>query len=151
METPTLVPEGIESKKRKVEPSIDANASFPTTSDELQTRMDRPTKNGASTQLLVKLLSPKAKLPTRGSAFAAGYDLCSAEQKVVPARGKALVDTQLSIAVPFGHYGRVAPRSGLGEREFYVTTMKISDYTIFIQSCCNDLGTNWVKSVKVHD
>jgi dUTP pyrophosphatase len=32
----------------------------------------------------------------------------------VPKRGKALVDTQLSIAVPVGTYGRVAPRSGLG-------------------------------------
>lgn len=40
--------------------------------------------------------------------------LYSAESKVVPARGKALVDTQLSIAVPPGTYGRVAPRSGLG-------------------------------------
>jgi dUTPase len=34
--------------------------------------------------------------------------------KTIPARGKALVDTQLSIAVPEGTYGRVAPRSGLG-------------------------------------
>lgn len=32
----------------------------------------------------------------------------------MPKRGKALVDTQLSIAVPAGTYGRVAPRSGLG-------------------------------------
>ena len=32
----------------------------------------------------------------------------------VPARGKALVDTQISVAVPAGTYGRVAPRSGLG-------------------------------------
>ena len=40
--------------------------------------------------------------------------LYSAEKKVVPAHGKALVDTQLSIAVPPGTYGRVAPRSGLG-------------------------------------
>lgn len=38
----------------------------------------------------------------------------SAESKVVPAHGKALIDTQLSIAVPIGSYGRVAPRSGLG-------------------------------------
>ena len=41
--------------------------------------------------------------------------LCSsAEDKTVPANGKALIDTQLSIAVPVGTYGRVAPRSGLG-------------------------------------
>ena len=38
----------------------------------------------------------------------------SAERKVISARGKALIDTQLSIAVPPGTYGRVAPRSGLG-------------------------------------
>ena len=38
----------------------------------------------------------------------------SAERKVIPARGKALIDTQLFVAVPSGTYGRVAPRSGLG-------------------------------------
>ena len=38
----------------------------------------------------------------------------SAENKVIPAKGKALVDTQISLAVPVGTYGRVAPRSGLG-------------------------------------
>ncbi|KZT12874.1 dUTP diphosphatase [Laetiporus sulphureus 93-53] len=66
--------------------------------------------------LRVKRLSDKAKLPTRGSPLSAGYDLCSAENKVVPARGKAMVDTQLSIAVPPGTYGRVAPRSGLASK-----------------------------------
>ncbi len=38
----------------------------------------------------------------------------SAQEKVVPAHGKALIDTQISIAVPDGTYGRIAPRSGLG-------------------------------------
>jgi dUTP pyrophosphatase len=38
----------------------------------------------------------------------------SAEEVTVPANGKALISTQLSIAVPLGTYGRVAPRSGLG-------------------------------------
>lgn len=40
--------------------------------------------------------------------------LHSAVKTTIPARGKALVDTQISIAVPAGTYGRVAPRSGLG-------------------------------------
>ena len=60
-------------------------------------------------------MSDKATTPTRGSALAAGYDLYAAEDKVVPANGKVLVDLQLSIAVPEGTYGRVAPRSGLGK------------------------------------
>ena len=63
--------------------------------------------------LRVKLLTEHAKLPQRGSMAAAGYDLCSAYAGVVPARGKALLKTDLSIAVPAGTYGRVAPRSGL--------------------------------------
>jgi dUTP pyrophosphatase len=52
--------------------------------------------------LLIKKLSPKARTPTRGSAFAAGYDLYSAQDITIPARGKAMVDTDLAIAVPVG-------------------------------------------------
>ncbi|KAG6626803.1 hypothetical protein CIPAW_15G077400 [Carya illinoinensis] len=61
----------------------------------------------------VKKLSKKAILPSRGSPLSAGYDLSSATEVKVPARGKALVPTDLSIAVPEGTYARVAPRSGL--------------------------------------
>jgi hypothetical protein len=135
----------------------------------------------AARDLLIKRLSDRATLPTRGSKFAAGLDLyayvprhlafasppatrqgreparkrredatdfafalffspfcsrcyacfepnlmsplyhahpcppsISAESKTVPANGKALIDTQLSMAIPYGTYGRIAPRSGLG-------------------------------------
>ena len=64
-------------------------------------------------KLLVKRLSPHAVLPSRASSGAAGFDLSAAAALVVPARGKALVPTDLSIAVPEGTYGRIAPRSGL--------------------------------------
>ncbi|WVZ60046.1 hypothetical protein U9M48_010116 [Paspalum notatum var. saurae] len=63
--------------------------------------------------LKVKKLSENAVLPSRGSSLAAGYDLSSAAEMVVPARGKALVPTDLSIAIPEGTYARIAPRSGL--------------------------------------
>ncbi|XP_047967302.1 deoxyuridine 5'-triphosphate nucleotidohydrolase [Salvia hispanica] len=63
--------------------------------------------------LRVKRLSEKAILPSRGSPLSAGYDLSSAVETKVPARGKALVPTDLSIAVPEGTYARIAPRSGL--------------------------------------
>ncbi|XP_071695289.1 deoxyuridine 5'-triphosphate nucleotidohydrolase-like [Rutidosis leptorrhynchoides] len=63
--------------------------------------------------LKVKKLSENAVLPSRGSSLAAGYDLSSAIETKVPARGKALVPTDLSIAIPEGTYARVAPRSGL--------------------------------------
>ncbi|KAJ8522997.1 hypothetical protein ONZ45_g522 [Pleurotus djamor] len=77
--------------------------------------------------LLVKRHSEKAKIPTRGSALAAGYDLYSAEKKVIPAHGKALIDTQISIAVPVGTYGRVAPRSGLASKYMIDTGAGVID------------------------
>ncbi|KAF8915849.1 dUTP diphosphatase [Mucidula mucida] len=86
--------------------------------------------------LLIKRLSDKAKLPTKGSALAAGYDLYSAENKVIPARGKAAVDTQISVAVPRGTYGRVAPRSGLASKFMIDTGAGVidADYrgTVFV-------------------
>jgi dUTP pyrophosphatase len=60
------------------------------------------TKVDAAPPLLIKKLSDKAKLPTRGSAFAAGYDIYASKDTVVPARGKVLVDTDISMAVPDG-------------------------------------------------
>ncbi|WCJ35165.1 Deoxyuridine 5'-triphosphate nucleotidohydrolase [Euphorbia peplus] len=61
----------------------------------------------------VKKLSENAVLPSRGSPLSAGYDLSSAIETKVSARGKSLVPTDLSIAVPEGTYARIAPRSGL--------------------------------------
>ena len=70
----------------------------------------------APASLQVKLLSSTAKAPTRSSAFAAGYDVYASRETVVPAWGKVLVETDLSVAVPMGTYGRVAPRSGLASK-----------------------------------
>jgi dUTP pyrophosphatase len=63
--------------------------------------------------LLVKRLTDKAKIPTKGSAYAAGYDLYAAEGATVLANGRQLIKTGLAMTVPSGHYGRIAPRSGL--------------------------------------
>ena len=68
---------------------------------------------GAGVKLQIAVLSENATIPTRGSARAAGYDLYSAEDTEVPARGKCLVKTDIQIKVPSGTYGRIAPRSGL--------------------------------------
>ncbi|XP_053479822.1 deoxyuridine 5'-triphosphate nucleotidohydrolase, mitochondrial isoform X1 [Ictalurus furcatus] len=63
-------------------------------------------------------LSEHATAPTRGSAKAAGYDLYSAYDYSIPPMDKAIVKTDLQIAVPAGCYGRVAPRSGLAAKHF---------------------------------
>lgn len=63
--------------------------------------------------LQVKILSKNARMPLKGSAHAAGFDLYSAQEGIVPARGKGLFSTDIAIALPEGVYGRIAPRSGL--------------------------------------
>ena len=63
--------------------------------------------------LYVKELRNNAAVPKRGSEEAAGYDIASTKDTVVPAKGKAVIKTGISIAVPEGCYGRIAPWSGL--------------------------------------
>ena len=68
--------------------------------------------------LKVKLLTKGAILPTRGSKLAIGLDLYAdlkgAEYKLhIPSHTRLQVHTGVSVAIPAGHYGRIAPRSGL--------------------------------------
>jgi len=63
--------------------------------------------------LLVKKLVENAVIPQRGSEDAAGYDISSVEDTVIPSHGRAVVSTGISISVPDGTYGRIAPRSGI--------------------------------------
>lgn len=84
-------------------------------------------KLSAEPPLLVKKLSPDASIPTRGSAFAAGYDIYASRPTTIPARGKTLVSTDISIATPAGTYGRIAPRSGLAAKHFIDTGAGVID------------------------
>ena len=70
-----------------------------------------------SVELHFHKLSGNATTPKRGSEYAAGLDLASAETKVIPAKGRALVKTDLQVAIPAGCYGRIAPRSGLAYKK----------------------------------
>jgi dUTP pyrophosphatase len=61
-------------------------------------------------------VSPNAILPVRANAYDAGLDISACEEVVVPARGKAIVDTGLAIQFPNDCYARIAPRSGLAAK-----------------------------------
>ena len=66
-----------------------------------------------------KRLRDGAQLPTRGSAYAAGYDLyaCLDKSVTIAPHETAKVGTGLSLAVPEGYFGAVFARSGLASRE----------------------------------
>lgn len=61
-----------------------------------------------------------AHIPTRGSAVAAGFDLFADTTAPILIKGGAgyvAVDTGIRVRIPLGHYGRIAPRSGLALRQ----------------------------------
>ncbi len=64
-------------------------------------------------RLTFKQLDPRATLPTRGSALAAGLDIYAIEELTIAPGERQLARTGLVVAIPEGYYGRIAPRSGL--------------------------------------
>ena len=64
-------------------------------------------------------LSPSAKLPDRGSEYAAGYDLfadINEEVKIAPHQ-TLMVGTGLAMEIPEGYFGGIFARSGLSAKE----------------------------------
>lgn len=61
----------------------------------------------------IKLLSKDSKVPFRANKTDAGADLCSSEDLQIGPLERKAVPTGISIEVPEGYYGRIAPRSGL--------------------------------------
>ena len=63
---------------------------------------------------LYKLLSTKAYPPTRETPGSIGYDLRSPRFARIPPRGGTYyIPMGIAFQIPEGHYGRLAPRSGL--------------------------------------
>ena len=72
-----------------------------------------PATTTAIAVLEFKRLDQRATLPTRGSELSAGLDLYSVEDITIEPKQRTLAKTGLAVAIPPGHYGRIAPRSGL--------------------------------------
>ena len=69
----------------------------------------------------IKKLRENAVLPARGSAFAAGYDLCAClegdETVIIPPHHTVKIGTGLALALPEGTFGAVFARSGLASKQ----------------------------------
>ena len=66
-----------------------------------------------------KILNELAKVPTRGSEYAAGYDLYAAtdEPMNILAHTTQLVKTGLAFELPDGYFGAIFARSGLASKK----------------------------------
>lgn len=56
-------------------------------------------------------LSDKAKIPTQANYWDAWYDLYATESYVLKSGERKLFPTNISLNIPHGYYGRIAPRS----------------------------------------
>lgn len=72
-------------------------------------------------------ISPSAILPVRASAGAAGYDLFSTDSYVVLPGRRVVVSTGITVQLPPGTYGRIAPRSGLAVKHGLDTLAGVID------------------------
>lgn len=52
----------------------------------------------------------------RANQTDAGMDLTSSEEKMIPPLCRAIISTGVSLEIPQGYYGRIAPRSGLAHK-----------------------------------
>src|SRR5437588_12639810 len=84
-----------------------------------------------SQAIRVQKLKQDARLPSKGSTKAAGYDLFAHEDTRIPANGQKTIGTGIAIRLPDGTYGRIAPRSGLAvKHRLHVMARVIdADYT----------------------
>ena len=86
--------------------------------------------------LRFKQLDARSILPRRGSALAAGLDLCSIEDAELQPKQRAKVRTGLAVAIPPGFYGRVAPRSGLAAKNGLDVLAGVIDSDYRGEICC---------------
>lgn len=81
-------------------------------------------------KLFIKRLSEGAKIPTRGTAEAACFDLYVSQDTILPREEPVLVPTGIAMGIPPGYCAKVYGRSSMHKKGVIVQTGIIdSDYT----------------------
>ena len=83
-------------------------------------------KKKSDNTIKIKKLYDYAKIPTRGSAYAAGYDLyaCIDEKDqtiAIAPHSTVKVGTGVAIEIPHGYFGAIFARSGLATKKGLTT------------------------------
>ncbi len=83
-------------------------------------------------RLLVRRITSTARIPSYGSKYAAGLDVCADEDKVIGPNETVLVKTGIAIQWRGLHeneyYMRIAPRSGLALKKGIFINAGVIDY-----------------------
>lgn len=81
-------------------------------------------------QLYIKKLYDNSIIPTKGSAEAAGYDLYAHFDyinDVINPQSNKLISTGIAMKIPYGYYGRIAPRSGFSVKTGLIINAGVID------------------------
>ncbi len=77
----------------------------------------------------IVLSHPAAKPPKRANPTDAGADLYAVENYALHPGERLTVETGVSLAIPEGYYGQIAPRSGLAAKHGVMTMAGVIDST----------------------
>ena len=72
-----------------------------------------------SMSIEVKTCSSATHVPKRAYNGSAGYDVWSAEKKILRPWGRELILIDINIAISGGHYGRIVGRFGIASKYWY--------------------------------
>lgn len=75
----------------------------------------------------IKLIHPNAKLPTRGTRYAAGADLYAVADNVVLPGVRIVIPTGICIELQEFYWAQIAPRSGLAVQHGIMTMAGVID------------------------
>jgi dUTP pyrophosphatase len=78
-------------------------------------------------KLYVQTVHEEAFVPYRATPGSAGYDLSSCETVNILPYSTVLVSTGIKLAIPKGHYGRIAPRSGVSVKKQLIVNAGVID------------------------
>lgn len=67
------------------------------------------------------MLDSGATMPRKAHRSDAGYDICSRDEKVIPAGCSAVFDTGVHVAIPEGYVGFLKSKSGLNVKHGIVS------------------------------
>lgn len=115
-------------------------------------RVDSQVDGGYTALINVKKTDENAKLPTRGSEYAAGYDLYAhmdVDELLIQPGETVKIGTGISVEIPVGYFGGIFARSGIaakkGLRPANCTGIVDSDYTgeviVALHNDSNDFQT----------
>lgn len=101
--------------------------------------------------MFIKLLTNTAKVPTRGSIDAAGYDIYADQSLLIEPKSTVVISTGIAMAIPSGYYLKIEDRSSMAVKGiFHGAGIIDADYRGEIKIVLHN-STNLPYLINVHD